>query len=304
MFLPRMLDHDGDSIQVLELQIRSLSDEKAEHHSTNAVRRKVVSWWTEQAQYATHVITKKASKYGGQYEQNLEFAPQRNSNGGIVIVRCDGEVGHKITKQRFETTGSGFEGRRVKNVALHDLATQHTTYYLLLQFYPRENTSLLMNLLLMQMAKTRGEIFIAVFDTCAINYSASLWLLGPHVVDELGWFRAVVFLFYLPRHGKGAVDKIFGGHRALHAASDMLTEDHLASVYEERENEEVILREAQSFVDYKAYLAKRSNGLDGRDLKLCENPYCESSGERGVDDGEMRPSGSRCLRPFVSAPSH
>ena len=36
---------------------------------------------------ATHVITKKASKYGGQYEQNLEFAPQRNSNGGIVIVR-------------------------------------------------------------------------------------------------------------------------------------------------------------------------------------------------------------------------
>ena len=67
-------------------------------------------------------------------------------------------------------------------------------------------------------------------------------------------------------------------------------------MYEERENEEVILREAQSFVDYKAYLAKRSNGLDGRDLKLCENPYCEVVTVREeLMTVEMRPSGSRLL---------
>ena len=129
--------------------------------------------------------------------------------------------------------GGGFKGTRVKNIGFKNTVTNQTTSYFLPPFHTHEDTSVLMNLILREAMRTRGEeVFVLLFDTCSINYSPSLWLLGPHLVYELQWFNVVVFGFYYPRHGKGPADKEFGGHKYLHGCADALCPDHLAYTYE------------------------------------------------------------------------
>ena len=300
------IESESISADVHRAELQELELEKAAHFRLVKAHRRITDWWTAQGQFAAFCVTKMASRFGGAYDQNMEDYPDWCSNGGLVVMHVDGEAGRKIPTQRFETTGGGFEGRRDKNIAFKNTVTNTMTSYLLPQFHSHEDTNVLMNLILHESMRTRGEeALVLVFDTCSINYSPSLWLLGPHLVDELQWFRAVVFAFYHSRHGKGPADKEFGNHYHQHRHTDALCSDHLAHTYENGtapNREQVFLPDACAFVDYKNWLVTRSNGRTGSSLRVRDEQIAEVVvvRERMMLESRCHPAVLNHLKEFVT----
>jgi len=293
----------SEEVLVPEDEYQHVLAEIAAHREANASRRKTIGWWEEQTRFM-NFDSKRSDVYGGRLT-SLPKSPKRKSNGCIHMAHVDGEAGRSIPNIRLDCAGGGHEGQRPKNIAFHNLGTQETNNYLLPGLHRCENTNTLINLVLREMMKTRGEeCFVLVMDTCGVNYSPAFWALMTFVVDELQWFTAVVFLYYLPRHGKGAADKVFGGHRAIHANSDVLCEDHLASCYEEnREGKEsVFLTDASSFNDYKSWFLARSNGRDGKTIKCRRDVFGEVVCVRnGFEQNSLlAPEVIQMLSPFCS----
>jgi len=244
-----------EEFERVELQRCQLEEERQQHAAHNTHCRRLISWWQHQAMYAACVSAEED-------EASVQNRA-RNSMPTIAMVHCDGEAVRQIPHVRLESVGGGFEGRLIKNVAFYDYVTMKTENFFMSDMVRTESTSTLIDMILQRALQCRGEkVFVLVMDCCASNHTGTLWAFCVWLVDELRWFDAVLVEYYMPRHGKGPADQVFGGHRSTWKTGEILCEDQLGQAYVDasagKENVSIIM--ASAMCDWKSYFDERSNG--------------------------------------------
>lgn len=196
-------------ISQLEEQLEA---KKLAHAERNDMCRSHVVWWQDQAVYA-----RATPVHDNDDENDTNLAPvSRASVPRIAMWHCDGEASRKRPHVRLESTGGGFEGRMQKNVGFTDMVTRATENFFLPDLLRTESTSMLIDMILQRALLCKGEqVLVLPLDCCSSNYNGTLWAFIVYLVDELKWFTAVIILYFMPRHGKGPADKIFGGHKSI-----------------------------------------------------------------------------------------
>ena len=292
-------------IQEMKAKLVDLELTKRNHHEHNQRCRRVIRFWITQAKYAAHVTSALAPAYGKPYDlSRLEVSPLRCSKVAIAEFHVDGEASRTIPHVRQDTVGGGFAGRHVKVVAFHCSATGETFNYILPDVLHSESTAMLIDLIMRQALKCRGEkILTLILDQCYSNYSGTLWAMMVVLVDILKWFDAVVLSYYMPRHGKGDADKIFGGHRAIHKNSDVFSDDQLGQAYVDARSgkEHVFIVEATSVNDWKQYIDGLTNGRVGTNIQSVANAWNEIVvARRSILETSFDAAVIDYLRPFIS----
>ena len=138
-----------------------------------------VSWWQNQAQFAT-AATKEYDKI---------HHVSRASVPRIVMWHVDGEAGRQIPHARLDSVGGGFVCRIQKNVGFANMVTHECENFFLPDLLRTESTSMLIDMILQRALQCRGEqVLVLVTDCCGSNYYGTLWAFIVYLVDELHWF--------------------------------------------------------------------------------------------------------------------
>ena len=259
------------AIEKLEKEKANLRHQLRQHQDSNRECRETIQFYVDQSKFHSYA-TGRTLEYGGPPDvTKLPISPPRCSNGGLHVFHLDGEAGRLVPKVNLATDGGGFFGERVKNVGAHDCATGTMANSFIPPALGHESTSIVFDIIMRQAMRCRGEeVFVVVMDRCAVNYNGCIWSIGPLLVDELKWFKAVVFVYYLARHGKGPADKNFGGHKSVYTRANVFCEDSLGQAYLDAlgERESVTILEPTSVCDWKNWQYERSNGRSGHGINI------------------------------------
>ena len=194
----------------------------------------------------------------------------------------------------------------IKNVAFADMVTGETANFFMPDFIRTESSSTLIDMILQRALRCRGEkVFVLVMDCCASNYNGVIWAAMVWLVDELRWFEAVVLEYFMPRHGKGPADKVFGGHCHTWHTSEVLSEDHLAQAYCDASlgKETVSMIMPSAICDWRSYFENKTNGRFCKSLGIKERAWNEIVVVReGIQDSPLHADVKEYLSHFVSRP--
>ena len=170
---------------------------------------------------------------------------------------CRGQIPHAL----LDSVGGGFNDRMQKNVGFADMVNHECENYFLPDLLRTESTSMLIDLILQRALQCRGEqVLVLVTDCCGSNYNGTVWAFAVYLVDELKWFKAVVLLYYMLRHGKGLSDQFFGGHKSAWESTDAMSADQLAQYYIDASSagkENVVHVMPHAVCDWKSWLEEK-----------------------------------------------
>ena len=272
----------------MEKQAKMITFSTAVHRSLDIRCREMITWWA--------TIAKRQLKEMEANENRprwCEFA----SNSGVAIFHVDAETSRQLPNVLQKTGAENLCGHSVRTVGFQDLRTGRQHNYLFDDGVGKEDTSSIIDLILLHALKQRGEaVLIIVCDCFNVNYTSLVWALLSFLVDELGMFKGAGMLYYQRRHGKGPCDQRFGQHRKVWASTALFSIDQFGYAIQNRINasdnskpESCTIVPSTALSDWKSFFTVRSNGVLPADkrCKINSNQYNQIFAVRaGIENDE------------------
>ena len=203
----------------------------------------------------------------------IDWWTNESRNSYLAQIRtwhCDAETARQLPSMLMKSSQDTMRGYRVPTIAFHDCACGNQQNYLLEHGIGKEDTSLLIHLIALELIKLpKGtDLVVVALDNFIVNYNSQLWAAMQFFVDELELVPAIVLAYYKVQHGKGPADARFGQHARIHETFNLITDDQFAWLIEQRVNssdgrrtESCSMLQASGIDDWSEWFRRRTENL-------------------------------------------